>query len=612
MDLPRRRDLLRWLGLTGTLGLAGCQDSTDDTTPTTATQAPTESTTTTSPPTESTTTTPLEIDARVATKASAESSSLHLTGEVRAAPGINSVHITAGDVETTLSAAGAETYPLDISLQVEGGETYIVVVTATTTDGRTKIEVVDTGYVPRPAAGVPVDRLVGVHYYHWWEMHGGHQNWTERTVSDPVLGEYAADDPAIIDQHLTWCLEHGIRWLSMSWWGPTAPSDSVLRNEISDAEKFDEFEFSILYEKNRLREFDYDLDTPWARSRLIDDLQYLEATYFTRDNYLHIDGRPVLYFYIAQRFTGDVQAAFDEITDQLDTPPYIIADLPFGTPASNYPIAQVADAVSTYNPYSPREDIEAVFHDQYAQGNKVLQLGADAMDLDYVPVVVPGYNDTALPDDVRVDNPVLEATPTRYQRVCEQVHPHLAESTAVLVTSFNEWYENTQIEPSEEYGTAYLDITERRLATGTSRGFTPDGDRLSLAFNKTIVPTDVTDSTDHRALAFMATRLVLYEGDELIADYDIGGSGDEPLFIEGVHGRAEHDGMTWRWLGGATTQTTLLLEAARTPDRAILYGQPMRSNEITADISLNGVQTDHVAFDERAGRADRYELSLVE
>lgn len=592
-----RRDLLQYLGLTGLTGLTGCQETTP--------QTPTA----TSPAETASATTP-DITLDIAVQSTDTGSSISVTGDITAPTDIVDVRITVGTTSRDPRIEPSPTIPIDETFQVDGGQSYEVEVTAKTSSDTEFSTHRSTAYVPMPAEGLSATRLVGVHYYPWYKSHDGHTNWTDRCIETPNLGEYAAADSAVIDQHLTWCLEHGIQWLSVSWWGEGTATDRTLSNALLDAEKFDQISFSILYETTRLEEFDFDLDNDRARRRLKDDLQYLETQYFSEDNYLHFDDRPVVFFYIAAALTGDVEAAFTEITRSLDTEVYVLADVPFGQAQGTAPISAIADGITSYNPYTAREDIESVFHDRYEQGTQTMNLSARAADIDFVPVVIPGYNDTEIPDSQREDNPVLAASPARYERVCNQVAPHLADSKAVLVTSFNEWYENTQIEPSERFGTAYLETTADRLATGTSSGFDPTGTTFTLTFNKTIVPAEINDeSSDTRELAFMATGLSFYAGDQQVANFDIGVANEEPLFLQGVFGPGSQDGRTWRWLGGPTAEASMYIRGRfEEVDRAVLTGQPMQSDEITAEVSYDGVQTDSIDFGRRTIQSYTLEL----
>ena len=473
----------------------------------------------------------------------------------------------------------------------------------------------DHAQTPAKESEVP-NRLVGAHYYPWYETHAGHQDWVEQTPSEPVLGEYASENDEVITQHLQWSLEHGISWWSISWWGPESSEDRVLQEAILKAEGFSNINFSILYETTgRLGEFAFDLDRSDAQNRFIDDIAYLSDTYFGQSNYLHIDGQPVVFVYVSNLLTGDIEGTVEQMTDAIGVKPYIVADIPLGKSKSpdSAPIIKAAGALSTYNPYEARPDIEDVFHTLYQQKNKILHVGADVSGVDYIPTVLPGYNDTAIPTAEREDNPILEASPERFERVCSDVAPHLNDAVGVLITSFNEWYENTQIEPHEDVGTEYLEITMNELATGITSEFDPDGITLQFDFNKTVKPVEVDPgSSDHRDLSVTASKLQFLADDEEMLSYDIGNPPEEPLPVQGAYGTASDEARSWRWFGGPFAQTTLFVQEDLSGiDKGIIYGEPMVSNEIEADIYLDGIKADHIEFGARDWSFDGYEFSLT-
>ncbi len=609
----RRRELLRSLGLLGLTGLAGCQGSGGtEPEPTATTAGPTDSAESGTTRTETTTSSGTEVTFDLATDSTLgeDATQLTVSGSVEASTGLQRILVGVGEHRSELDVGGSASYAVDTTFAVDGGRGYEVTVTAIDETGSEVATTLSSGHVPIHVDPVETDRLVGTHYYPWYETRG-HSNWTDRIVSEPVLGEYAASDLAVVDQHLKWCLEHGIRWLSLSWWGPNTGTDDIIQRVLLPRARFSDVEFSILYEtKGRLGGQDYDLDSSIGRGILLDDFRYLADHFFSEDNYLHFDDRPVVFVYLAENLQGDVAAAMDEIEAEIGVRPYLLADVPFGSAPATYPVSEEADAFTAYNPYSSRPDIESVFHEQYEQGNRVLELGAQVVDTDYVPVVMPGFNDTGLPASIREDNPILTSTPERYERVLDQVNPHLEDARATLVTSFNEWYENTQMEPSAEFGTAYLELTRDRLATGASAGFSPEGTTFSLDFDRTAVPSaHDAGSEDDRALAFMAEGLSFEAGGETTVSYDIGGT-PEPTFLEGAFGSEFDEGSTWRWFGGASAKTTLFAATAlEDVDTAVLTGSSVPFVDIEADVYVDDQRTDHVVLDS-PGTSD-YELSLT-
>lgn len=84
-------------------------------------------------------------------------------------------------------------------------------------------------------------------------------------------------------------------------------------------------------------------------------------------------------------------------------------------------------------------------------------------EFDFIPGVIPGYDDRNVPE--RKNKPLPRST-TRFERQIEIARRRSSErNPMVLVNSFNEWHEDTQIEPDKyEYGTRYLEIVRNRLS----------------------------------------------------------------------------------------------------------------------------------------------------
>lgn len=303
---------------------------------------------------------------------------------------------------------------------------------------------------------------------------------------------------------------------------------------------------------------------------------------FGRENYLHIDGQPVLCIYASTGFYGDVASAFREAFRRAGVDPYLLADVRFGAPPDVFPITKVADTVTAYNPYSARPDIEEVFHDRYEKGNHVFHLSSRGREFGYVPVVLPGYNDTEIPDSQREDNPVLGASPTRYERVLGQIQPHLSGAPATLITSFNEWYENTQIEPHEQYEQQYLDLTAGNLATGSAPAYQPpQGTTVTIEWGAVVSEQSLNpDASTDRKLAFLASRIrLLGAGGEEVASYDVGSDG--PLFVNGAYGRESNGTRTWRWLGGYQMVTRFRAVVTGSVTAVELEGRVAEDMEVT-------------------------------
>lgn len=446
-----------------------------------------------------------------------------------------------------------------------------------------------------PVDPLPTNRLVGAVYFGWY----GRPNrcdtepWTECAVSEPTLGAYDALNEKVFNQHVRWALEHGIGFFAMCGCGlvrdPTYFLDTALGDDI---------DFALVTGPAIAGGGTVDLDRSDHRESLIDELTRFSDLYFGRDNYLRVDGDPVVFVFAAQQFVGDVEGAFREAENAIGSDLYVVAEILFPhrtePPEINTRILDVADALTSYSPYTRHPDVESVFHSHFETGNHISQLSAAQFPWSFVPRVTPGWNDRLVQPER--DNPVLEPSPSRFERVSEQVQPHLRDAPFTVVTSFNEWYEDNQIEPNEQYGEQYLDIVADHLATGTSPAYDPPGTVITIDWGK--APHEERfnpDAGSNRRLSFYGSRMRLLgpEG-ATVAAYDIGIPDEEPIFASGVYAPERDGDATRRWFGGRRKKTTILAEGVEEVSAVELYGWTLVEMDATVRI---GDQADTLHLD---------------
>ena len=304
------------------------------------------------------------------------------------------------------------------------------------------------------------DIMVGVYYYPWYGPGTGGHGFGD-TLRDhlvpkqyPELGYYNNADAGVISAHIKQSVEGNIHFWACSWWGPGGFEDNIIRNHILTHPEAGKLKYAILYESTgRLGSFeepDY--------SRLLPDVQYFTDNYFDNPNYLEIDGRPVIFIYLTRVYfrnqgdeaLADLRAAFPSL--------YIVADDIFGRNySSSY--ARKWDAVTAYDVYGQTlaiygstqaalERLEVILDDAKRAANSV---GVGLM-----PFSSPGFNDRGVREGHSgapryFEDNLLSVEGDLFRSmlrdvVVPKVDP-LAENI-LMVTSFNEWHEDTQIEPT--------------------------------------------------------------------------------------------------------------------------------------------------------------------
>lgn len=309
----------------------------------------------------------------------------------------------------------------------------------------------------------------------------------------PVLGPYDSHDLDRIDKHLLWSRRAGIDVLISSWWGPGGYEDGALDLLLDRIDANESpvrvsayLETWALFAGHPLGADFFGNPDNWLpekraeiRERAAQWIAYLVNTYGDRPGLLRVEkgGRevPVIFVYTAALFhprewqaifvrveqltgdrgayyQGDVEGAdFSGLGTVFDglhvyTPAHLTAEgwLSFA--------ARVRDPEAAVEfPLSPVTDRATVGGDYRAWAAEARALGRS-----WAATVIPGF------DDRQVRNPSFVVSRDRgVERTYDFLWREALESRPdwVLITSFNEWHEGTEIEPSVEFGHEFLDRT---------------------------------------------------------------------------------------------------------------------------------------------------------
>lgn len=302
--------------------------------------------------------------------------------------------------------------------------------------------------------------VVGVYYYPWFRAPSpGRSNqwrnvmrWRLTPPQQPKAGLYESSDPNVVAEHIAQSVRGGISFWAVSWWRPDDRLDRTLREVILNHPDAGKLKYAILYESTgRLGTFaqpDY--------SRWIDDLTYLQETYFDHPYYLHIDGKPAIFVYLTREyFRNKGDEALKEMRAKFPNL-YFVGDDVFGA-GYRAEWAKNFDAVTAYDVYGqsvgPYGGTRAAV-ERLASHYATAKEAANSVGVAFMPTVAPGYNDTAVreghPGRARYFTDVDDSQEGDiFRAMIEQAalpHLDLRCGRIMMVTSFNEWYEDTQIE----------------------------------------------------------------------------------------------------------------------------------------------------------------------
>ena len=304
-------------------------------------------------------------------------------------------------------------------------------------------------YTVTPASDLHPSRQVLAFYYTWYgpDRHWGKVDATNHDIEAarhyPALGAYDSHDSAIIAQHIADARKNGITGFICTWWGQGSYEDQAVPLVLKAAQD-KKFNVTVYWES-----------APGDGQAQIDgavsDLVYLVSNYGTNSTFLKVDGKPVIFVY--GRVMGQVPpAAWPEIISRAHAKVgdfLLIAD---GYAPRN---TTYFDGLHTYNICAQVKGKSPVELRTWAAGHyaHAVKIARDHQRISCVDVI-PGYDDTKIRHPgLAVDRLNGEVYNILWQEAIK------ANPDWILLTTWNEWHEGSEIEPSYEFGNQYLKLT---------------------------------------------------------------------------------------------------------------------------------------------------------
>lgn len=288
-------------------------------------------------------------------------------------------------------------------------------------------------------------------YYPWYgalDGQGFGRHWGKEfseSLNTPLLGSYDSHNESLIAEHIRLAIEYGLTGFASSWWGIETYEDHAFQIILDNIYGF---KACVYYETNR--------DTSLSTIEIANELNYIIRKYGSHHNYLRYSDTPVIFVFNANGYGRD--AGFWENVTSLIDDCVLVGDF------RNQALVSVFDGVHIYNefdlmahkritswissqnmmlPHTIRE-----FNQQSRNGFIICD------DKLTIGTVSPGYDDTIHRENGTI---IPRNGNETYQGYWENIHGSRLDW--VIITSWNEWHEATEIEPSLEYGYNALRVT---------------------------------------------------------------------------------------------------------------------------------------------------------
>ncbi len=305
-----------------------------------------------------------------------------------------------------------------------------------------------------------LNRMIWAFYYLWYR-----QEWTEaELLDDPVLGKYPSNDDSVMENHIDWAKAAGIDGFIVSWWGPESYTDENLMRFLEIAERKN-FKVQVYLESVT---FGRTGAAGWSpstieRDNIYEYLKYLIGVYGNHPALYKFEGKLVIPIYLSFL---QPSAWWEQIFEELRAEGYdacFLAD--YKDEWTNLASLRVFDGIHTYNPLNiiwKPEQTDTILLNSYKATGRCAKyyplLDNSAKGKIWIPAVLPGYYDRTLEGR---KSPVLPRGEqgALYNKMFDAAIA--SNPDWIFITSWNEWWEHSYIEPSVQYGNLFLEITRK-------------------------------------------------------------------------------------------------------------------------------------------------------
>ena len=325
--------------------------------------------------------------------------------------------------------------------------------------------------------------VVGAYYYPWYGTFPGGHGWNDtlryhlQPPQMPAIGYYSSRDRSTIEAQIDQSHRGNISFWATSWWGPGSAEDNTIRNVLFTDPRAAELRYAVQYESTgRLGTFaqpDY--------SKLLPDFRYLAQNYFNNPDYLRIAGRPVVFMYLTRAYfnTPISRAAVANLRQAMQSEfhldPYLVGDDVFAGDI-NAQRMRLWDAVTDFDVYGTAlaaHGSTTAGLDALAATYRQARATAHSAGIGFVPTASPGFDDRAVRAGHVAAPRYLTDVPgagegSLFARMLSRVvvpDTDQAAANLLMVNSFNEWHEDTQIEAANLAPSTTLDDSGARAYT---------------------------------------------------------------------------------------------------------------------------------------------------
>jgi hypothetical protein len=277
-------------------------------------------------------------------------------------------------------------------------------------------------------------------YYPWYSLN----NWSSSWLKDHPLEQYASSNEEDIARQVEQAQSARIDGFISSWWGPESDTDSNLEKLLDIAQEKN-FKVTIYFETLAGPNA-----SPLGESQIRNWLGYIIKKYRDHPAFMKVDGKPLIVIFVSATVPLETwMRVFASLQGQGLDAVYLAMDWGYGLSSM-----EVFDGLHDYSIFN-YPDLKQKYLSTARSIHYYPLLSDQHTPKIWAATVQPGYDDTLQPSR---QGQVQERLNGDFYRSTWEAAIH-SDPDWIFITTWNEWYEHTNIEPGELYGNQYLKIT---------------------------------------------------------------------------------------------------------------------------------------------------------
>ncbi|HET9221325.1 MAG TPA: hypothetical protein VFO07_02420, partial [Roseiflexaceae bacterium] len=283
------------------------------------------------------------------------------------------------------------------------------------------------------------DRPVMAFYYPWYEK----SDWTYDRMSDIPAPTYSGGDDSALRRHIQQADDAGIDALICTWYGPKEDRLDKRCRRLLQLVQESGRDIRVAIIPDQSAAFDGGMRTIEGLAGALD---VLRRDFTSSPAYFSFRGKPVVFWFNPPSL-GDV-SAWAQLRDRADPG----RDQFWFGGTDNFGYLDVYDALYYYDITWETAPGRAMA--SYAGRLDRYNRDHPGANKPFIATAMPGYDDIKVRNGHRKDRANGDYYRGTWQTAIDR------NAAAVVLTSFNEFYEGSYIEPSEQYGDLYLRLTK--------------------------------------------------------------------------------------------------------------------------------------------------------